>query len=87
MKACEFCGHHFDAELCGRFGCPNCHGDGLKTPDRERQARSRQARAEAGGKQIAVMLTPEAAAKLARWVARGESIAAVVNRLLLASKP
>lgn len=58
-----------------------------KTPDPERQARSRQARAEAGGKQIAVMLTPAAAAKLAAWVAKGESIAAVINRLLTRSKP
>ena len=58
-----------------------------KTPDPDRQARSRQARAEAGGKQIAVMLTPAAAAKLAAWVARGETIAGVVNRLLSRSKP
>ena len=53
----------------------------------DRQARSRKARAEAGGKQIAVMLTPEAAAKLSAWVARGETIAAVVNRLLARSRP
>jgi hypothetical protein len=52
-----------------------------------RQARSREARAEAGGKQIAVMLTPAAAAKLAAWVARGDTIAGVVNRLLARSKP
>lgn len=59
----------------------------MKTPDNDRQARSRKARAEAGGKQVAVMLTPAAAAKLAAWVARGESIAAVINRLLVRSKP
>ncbi len=53
----------------------------------ERQAKSRAARAEQGGKQIAVMLTPEAAAKLAKWVSKGETIAAVINRLLLRSKP
>ena len=57
------------------------------TSEQERQARSRKARAEAGGKQIAVMLTPAAAAKLAEWVARGETIAAVVNRLLARSRP
>lgn len=57
------------------------------TPDPERQARSRKAREKAGGKQIAVMLTPEAAEKLAAWVARGESIASIVNRLLARSKP
>lgn len=53
----------------------------------ERQSRSRALRASTGGKQIAVMLTPAAAAKLAAWVARGETIAAVVNRLLVRSKP
>lgn len=53
----------------------------------ERQARSRKARAEAGGKQIAVMLTPAASAKLARWQAKGETVAGVVNRLLERSRP
>lgn len=52
-----------------------------------RQASSRKARVEAGGKQIAVMLTPAAAAKLAAWVAKGETIAGVINRLLTRSKP
>jgi hypothetical protein len=52
-----------------------------------RQARSRKARAEAGGKQIAVMLTPQAAAKLAEHIAKGESITAVVNRLMCDSNP
>ena len=63
--------------------------EGLTLPktESERQARSRQARASAGGKQIAVMLTPEATAKLAAWVAKGETIAAVVNRLLARSRP
>lgn len=57
------------------------------TTNSDRQARSRKARAEAGGKQIAVMLTPAAAAKLAAHVAKGEAIAAVVNRLLVKSRP
>lgn len=52
-----------------------------------RQARSRKARAEAGGKQIAVMLTPKAADKLAAHVAKGETIAGAVNRLLERSRP
>lgn len=26
---CEFCGYVFPAK-CGRYGCPNCHGEGLK---------------------------------------------------------
>lgn len=60
-------------------------GDLVK--ERNRQTASRAARAEAGGKQIAVMLTPAAAAKLADWIARGETISAVVNRLLTRSRP
>ncbi len=52
-----------------------------------RQARSRKARAEAGGKQISVMLTPAAAAKLAKHVAKGQTIAAIVNRMLERSRP
>lgn len=52
-----------------------------------RQARSRKAREEAGGKQIAVMLTPTAAAKLAAHVEKGETISGVVNRLLAKSRP
>lgn len=58
-----------------------------KTPDQERQARSRAARESAGGKQIAVMLTPAAAAKLALWVAKGETIASAINGLLIRSRP
>lgn len=57
------------------------------TSDPERQAQSRAARASAGGKQVAVMLTPAAAAKLSAWVAKGETIASVINRLLTRSKP
>lgn len=59
----------------------------MKKNDRDRQARSRAARAESGGKQIAVMLTPAAAAKLAAHVAKGENMAGVINRLLERSKP
>lgn len=57
------------------------------TDPADRMARSRQSRAEAGGKQISVFLTPAAAAKLAAWVKRGESIASIVNKLLTRSKP
>ncbi len=53
----------------------------------ERQARSRKARAEAGGKQIAVMLSPAATSKLAKWCAKGETAAGVINRLLERSRP
>jgi len=27
-RICEFCGHEFD-NACGRYGCPNCNGEGL----------------------------------------------------------
>lgn len=46
-----------------------------------------KARAEAGGKQVSVMLTPAAAAKLVAWVAKGETIAGVINRILTESMP
>ena len=26
---CFACGHPFDHVLLGRYGCPNCHGEGL----------------------------------------------------------
>jgi len=25
---CEFCEHEFNEDL-GKYGCPNCHGEGL----------------------------------------------------------
>lgn len=28
-SACEFCGYRFDQGWLGRYGCPNCEGDGL----------------------------------------------------------
>jgi hypothetical protein len=55
--------------------------------DAERQARSRAARSASGARQIAVMLTPSATAKLDAWQARGESIAGIINRLLVRSRP
>lgn len=27
---CEFCGHPFDVDALGPYGCPNCHGEGLE---------------------------------------------------------
>ena len=29
---CEFCGYEFP-DSCGRYGCPNCEGDGLADPE------------------------------------------------------
>ena len=34
--ACKFCGHKFDIDLPGKYGCPNCEGGGLAEPDCER---------------------------------------------------
>lgn len=31
---CEFCGYEFD-EACGRYGCPNCLGEGLEEMPQE----------------------------------------------------
>ncbi len=59
----------------------------MTTSESERKARLRATYADAGRKPIYVVLEPAAAAKLAAWVAKGESIAAVVNRLLTRSKP
>ena len=58
----------------------------MSTPS-DRMARSRKARADAGGKQVAVMLTPAAADKLAAWLLRGLSATQAINRLLERSKP
>ena len=33
LQRCEFCGHSFDKELLGRYGCPNCEGEGECTTD------------------------------------------------------
>lgn len=60
-------------------------GDLVK--ERNRQTASRAARAEAGGKQIAVMLSPAARAKLDAWVAKGQTIAQTINKLLERSRP
>ena len=32
LRRCEFCGYAFD-ERCGRYGCPNCEGEGLDDCD------------------------------------------------------
>ena len=29
LQECPKCGHPFDLEHLGKYGCPNCHGDGL----------------------------------------------------------
>ena len=37
---CHFCGHPFDQELLGRYGCCNCHGEGLdEKPNKKEQAK------------------------------------------------
>lgn len=52
-----------------------------------RQRRSRANRAAAGHRQVSFFLTPEASEKLAAWVARGDTIASAINRLLVKSRP
>ena len=53
----------------------------------DRQARSRLARAEAGGKQVAVFLSPAAAKKLDQWTAQGDSATDTISGLLERSRP
>lgn len=53
----------------------------------ERQARIRKFRAEEGGRLVQVWLSPVATRKLDRLTTAGETIAAAINRLLMASKP
>jgi len=53
----------------------------------EKQARSRAARVREGGKVITAVLSPEAAAKLAKWQRHGLTIAEVLHKLLVRSKP
>lgn len=57
------------------------------TPPADRMASSREDRAKEGGRQVAVWLGPAAAAKLAAWIARGETATGIINRLLTRSKP
>ena len=56
-------------------------------PPDERQRRSRASREREGAKAIHVVLSPEAADKLAAWQARGLTIAQAIEKLLLRSKP
>lgn len=57
------------------------------TDSAERLARSREARAKEGGRQLSTWLDAAAAEKLDRWLAKGETVKAVINRLLTRSKP
>ena len=35
---CEYCGYEFD-EDCGRYGCPNCFGEGLDMAEENGESR------------------------------------------------
>jgi len=55
-----------------------------RTPDAERQRRSRQARAEAGGKQVSLILSPDATVALGLICLReGEDEKAALERALI----
>lgn len=58
----------------------------MSTEPKERQARSRQARAADGGRQIAVMLIEEASQALKELEDKGETITGAINRLLIQTK-
>lgn len=57
------------------------------TPANLRQSRSRAKRIAAGGKDIRVLLTPAAAAKLDSFIARGWRATDAINRVLARSRP
>jgi hypothetical protein len=59
----------------------------VKTPDLERQARSRKARAEAGGKSVALTLSPPAADALAKLLdsCYADSQKEAIERALIAA--
>lgn len=57
-----------------------------KSETAQRQARSREARTEAGGKQVSVFLEAKANAKLEDWVKAGYGIAETINRVLRSSR-
>lgn len=57
------------------------------TKEAERVAHHRERIEAEGGKQVAVMLSAEAAEKLARWKARGFNQTEIINKLLTRSKP
>lgn len=31
-RPCRFCGYEFDHDSLGKYGCPNCHAEGLSEP-------------------------------------------------------
>jgi DNA (cytosine-5)-methyltransferase 1 len=35
VRPCAFCGYEFDHDALGKYGCPNCEGDGLAHSERE----------------------------------------------------
>jgi hypothetical protein len=57
------------------------------TPSNIRQSRSRAKRIAKGGKDVRIMLTPKAAAKVARFILRGYNATQAVNRVLEGSHP
>lgn len=72
---CQFCGYQFE-EDCGKYGCPNCNGEGMKsakcgtwfhdaTDHALRVHSSRSPKRKAASARIA-MIPPE----LSRWIAR-----------------
>jgi len=40
MIKCKFCGHEFD-EALGKYGCPNCLGEGLEKRDKTHDTRKK----------------------------------------------
>lgn len=57
VVACEFCGHELDA-AAGRYGCPNCHGEGLDDSEQFRRNPKPQKILHKSKINIAIMQSP-----------------------------
>lgn len=64
---CELCGYEFSDNL-GRYGCPNCEGEGLMNTSNEESARF--ARAMAAVNELSKSMDPPTGRNYPAWNAR-----------------
>ena len=76
---CEFCGYEFSDDL-GRYGCPNCEGEGLMDNSKEESARL--ARAMAAVNELSKSMDQPTGRNYLAWNARK-----IEARRLMNSKP
>lgn len=70
---CEFCGYEFSEDL-GRYGCPNCEGEGLMDNSKEESARL--ASAMAAVNELSKSMDPPTGRNYPAWNARKQEAAA-----------